>query len=127
MVMSMMSVDFTPEFQEFLNVDLTLALGRLENDEPVCFVYTQSGTMHEPVRRVLVIREAGATDYLTVSIEAAYELFEGDYHHIVRRIGTYRRGEPVAHLREIVEQAYETVMLWKPTLANIQDTAFLRN
>lgn len=107
-----------------MNVDVMLALGKFEAGELVNFVYTHPSQPTEPVRRVLVTSES-ARNRLRVSIEAAYQLFEGDYHHIVHSIGFYTAEEPAEVLGALVKTAYELVMSWKPSMASIETTAFL--
>ena len=78
----------------------------------------------EPSRRVLVSTEPN-NPKIEVSIEATYELFEGDFHYCVIQVGQIKREEVAEKLQLLVSRAAEMAMAWQPNFATIQDQAFL--
>lgn len=111
-------------FHSFINEELNPALNRLDCEEATVYIYCHETKPTEPSRRVLVVTEANSA-MITVCIEAAYQLFEGDIHHYVRRIGTIACAEAEAKLRPLLWEAYEIVMAWKPSFTDIEDYLFL--
>jgi hypothetical protein len=111
-------------FQTFVEEDLAPALNRFDCEEAAVYIYCHPTKPTEPSRRVLVVTEANSA-MITVCIEAAYQLFEGDIHHYVRRIGMIPCAEAAGKLRPLLWEAYEIVMSWKPTFADIEDILFL--
>lgn len=113
-------------FQAFVDNDLRQAIERFDHEEAGFYIYCGLTGLTGLSRRVLVITEPNSAK-IAVCIEAAYHLFEGDTHHYVRQVGTIDRAEAASKLEPLVREAYEIVMSWKPTLANIEDNAFLPN
>lgn len=113
-------------FEDFIEYELTRALERFDQEEAAVYIYCHQARPYEPSRRVLVVTEADSAT-ITVCIETAYELFAGDIHHCVRRIGTINRAEVTEKLLPLVYEAYEIVLAWKPTFANIEASAYLPN
>ena len=111
-------------FHTFVNEELTPAINRFASEEATVYIYCHSTKPTEPSRRVLVVTEANSAT-ITVCIEAAYQLFEGDIHHYVRRIGAIPCAEARAKLQPLLWEAYEIVMAWKPTFADIEENLFL--
>ncbi len=109
-------------FEQFLN-DLAAASSRFADNEAEIYMFCHLAPENEPGRRVLVVTDKHSP-IVRVCIEAAYELFAGDIHHYVQRIGTVERQETRTKLVPLVREAYERLMSWKPTHENIWDNVF---
>ncbi len=110
-------------FEQFLYNELAQATPRFGDSEAEIYVYCHLAPEGEPSRRVLIVTDR-RSPIVRVCIEAAYELFEGDVHHYVQRIGTVNRDETATKLIPLVREAYERLMAWKPTNENIWDYVF---
>src|SRR4051812_16095711 len=96
-------------FDAFIHNELGQALERFDHQEVEVYIYCHLTQPSEPSRRVLVVTEANSAK-IAVCIEAAYELFKGDMHHYVRRIGMVDRAEAAAKLEPLVREAYEIIL-----------------
>ena len=65
-------------------------------------------------RRLLLNYDANRSEF-TVSFEIAYQLFEGDTHFFVKKVGTLSPAEIGNCLPGIVTKALEQVNSWKPS------------
>lgn len=74
-------------------------------------------------RRILVCSEV-KEKVLRICIEAAYNLFDGDVHYHVERIGTVDRNRAWAELPQMLQLAYDKLIMWKPTHENIWDNVY---
>lgn len=113
-----------PAFQTFVDEKFGRSLDRFDCEDPAVYIYCHLTKPTEPSRRVLVVTETN-TAMITVCIEVTYQLFEGDIHHYVRRIGAIPCTEATGKLRPLLWEAYEIVMSWKPTFADIEENAYL--
>ena len=103
--------------------ELALAQPCFDDNEADVYMSCHLVAEGEPSRRVLVVSDKHSP-IVRVCIEAAYELFEGDIHHHVQRIGTVNRDETGTKLVPLVREAYDRLMAWKPTHENIWDYVF---
>ena len=108
--------------QQFL-VELQSAQSRFDDSEAEVYMYCHLMPEGEPSRRVLVVVDK-LSPLVRVCIEAAYELFAGDVHHFVQRIGTVNRDETATQLAPLVQQAYDRLLAWRPTHESIWDYVF---
>lgn len=111
-------------FQEFINLELQHSLDRFYDRNATVYIYCHVKSPDSPARRVLVIAEAHSPT-IEVSVEAAYQVFEGDIHHVVRQIGEVVRSQAADELLPLVSQAYEVAISWKPSFADIEESVFL--
>lgn len=65
-------------------------------------------------RRLLLNYDETKSEF-TVSFEVAYQLFAGDTHFVVKKVGTLSPVEIRSSLPGIVTKALEQVNSWKPT------------
>lgn len=99
--------------ERFINVDLIEAAPRFSDIETEIYMYCPLAPNDELSRRVMVVSDQ-RSPVIRVCIEATYELFEGDVHHFVQRIGTVNRDEAATNLAPLVRQAYDRLVDWKP-------------
>lgn len=99
--------------ERFINIDLVEAAPGFSNPESEIYLYCPLAPDDELSRRVMIISDRNSP-VIRVCIEAIYELFEGDVHHYVQRIGTVNRDEAATGLTPLVRQAYERLLDWKP-------------
>ncbi len=71
-------------------------------------------------RRLIVASEPGEA-MVRVCIEASYQLFEGDVHYHVRRIGTIPREKASEELSALLPTAFERLMAWNSTHQSIYE------
>ncbi len=114
----------TQAFQEFITKELQHALDRFYDLNATVYIYCHVKDPVESSRRVLVIAEAYSSK-IVVSVEAAYQVFEGDIHYTVREIGKLDRLKAAEKLLPLVLEAYEFVISWKPTFADIEEYFYL--
>lgn len=93
------------------------------NAEEGFYLYCHCAPEDAPTRRVLVVTDR-YSEIVRVCIEAAYELFAGDTHYHVRRIGTVTREQVETQIEPLVRQAFSELVAWKPTHENIWDYVF---
>ena len=74
-------------------------------------------------RRILVVSEVNEKE-LRICIEAAYNLFDGDTNYHVERIGTVEREMAWSELPQMLQKAYDKLIMWKPTHENIWDNVY---
>ncbi|HEX2916200.1 MAG TPA: hypothetical protein VH186_35900 [Chloroflexia bacterium] len=110
-------------FNHFMQTVLDEGARRFSDYESGIYMYCQLAPEDEAGRRVLVVSER-YSQVVRVCIEAAYELFEGDVHHYVQRIGTVERETVSSNLEPLMRQAYNSLMAWKPTHENIWDNVY---
>ncbi len=108
---------------KFLQTELVEAAPRFATNDSEIYMFCHLAPEGEMSRRMMVVSDFGSP-VVRVCIEAAYELFEGDVHHFVQRIGTVNRDEVAIGLEPLVRQAYDRLMAWKPTHENIWDYVF---
>lgn len=116
--------DSTQAFQEFINLELQHSLDRFYDRNATVYIYCHVKSPDDPARRVLVIAEAHSSN-ITVSVEAAYQVFEGDIHHIVRQIGTVARTQANQELLPLMLEAYEMAVAWRPSFADVEEYIYL--
>ena len=97
----------------FINKDLTEAAPYFNDPETEIYLACLLAPDDEMGRRVVVVSDQHST-VIRVCIAAIYELFEGDVHHFVQRIGTVNRDEAATALTPLVRQAYQRLIDWKP-------------
>lgn len=114
----------TLAFQEFITKELQHALNRFYDLNATVYIYCHVKNPDEASRRILVIAEAHSSK-IVVSAEAAYQVFEGDIHYVVREIGTVDRLKAAEKLLALVLEAYEVVISWKPTFADVAENFYL--
>ena len=99
--------------ERFISIDLIEAAPGFSDLETEIYIYCPLAPDDELSRRVMVVSDRNSP-VIRVCIEAAYELFEGDVHHFVQRIGTIHRDEAANDLTPLVRQAYERLLDWRP-------------
>jgi hypothetical protein len=109
-------------FQSFLANELTPALPEISNPANRVYLYCHLRPEGEPTRRLLVVSEPGEV-VVRVCIEASYQLFDGDTHYHVRRIGSTSR-ENTAGIEPLLHSAYEELLAWRPTHESIWENVF---
>jgi hypothetical protein len=116
----------TQAFQEFITKELQHehARERFYDLNATVYIYCHVKDPDESSRRILIIAEAHSPK-IVVSVEAAYQVFEGDIHYTVREIGTIDRLKAAEDLLPLVLEAYEFVISWKPTFADIEEYFYL--
>ncbi len=117
---------YAENFEQFVSEELPASVAHFDEQDPAIYIYCQRASAELPSRRVLVVTEP-VSGQIVVCIEVTYQLFEGDIHHCVRQIGKLEKAEIAEKLQSLAREAYEVVMAWRPTLANIEDYAFLPN
>jgi hypothetical protein len=110
-------------FEHFINSELAPASLRFGNSEAEIYMYCHLAPEGEPSRRLLVVTDKQSA-IIRVCIEAAYELFAGDIHHYVNRVGTVNRDEADEKLIPLVREAYDRLIAWKPSHENIWDNVY---
>ena len=70
---------------------------------------------HSNIERRLLLNFDENQPMFTVSFEVSYQLFEGDAHFFVKKVGTVNPTEIGTHLPGIVANALEQVSSWKPS------------
>ncbi len=118
------TVQSAQAFQSFLDNELSQALDSFDENNTAVYTFSHLGGPDEPSRRVLVVIDS-RTEMIFVSVEAAYQLFDGDNHYHVHQVGAVSQAEAVEKLRPLVEEAYRQIMAWKPSFESIEDNAFL--
>jgi hypothetical protein len=114
----------TQAFQEFITRELQHARDRFYDLNATVYIYCHVKDPDESSRRILVIAEAHSPK-IVVSVEAAYQVFEGDIHYTVREIGRIDRLKAAEDLLPLVLEAYEFVISWRPTFADIEEYFYL--
>ncbi|MDB5081532.1 MAG: hypothetical protein JWP00_3456 [Chloroflexi bacterium] len=114
----------TLAFQEFIEKELQHVVDRFNDLNATVYLYCHVKTPDETARRVLIIAEAQSTR-IVVSVEAAYQVFEGDIHHVLQVIGGVDRSEVAGKLLPLLGQAYEVAIAWKPTFADVEELFYL--
>src|SRR5436305_12760798 len=89
-------------FDRFVDTKLPEALSSFGNNETAIYIYCHLTLPNEPGRRLLVVTDGPV---VRVCIEATYELFEGDVHYWVQRVGSVSREEAPGRLEELVREA----------------------
>jgi hypothetical protein len=107
----------------FINGDLQGALEHIRNLNASVYLSCRLDSSAYNGRRLLVVADANQ-DLVRVCVEAAYELFEGDTHYHVERIGTSSRSGARDELPRLLHQAYDRLISWKPTHENIWDNVY---
>lgn len=110
-------------FDLFVHTELAQAAARFENSEAEIYIYCHLAPEGEPTRRLLVVTDKHS-QVVRVCIEAAYELFAGEVHHHVERVGTVNRSDMNTDLENLVREAYQRLIAWKPTHDNIWDDVY---
>jgi hypothetical protein len=118
--------DSTQVFQAFINLELQHSLDRFYDRNATVYIYCHVKSPDDPARRILVIADAHSSN-ITVSVEAAYQVFEGDIHHIVREIGTVDRTQVDHKLLPLIVEAYEVAVAWRPSFADVEEYIYLPN
>jgi hypothetical protein len=116
--------DSTQAFQEFISLELQHAQGSFQDRKAAVYIYCQVNNPDVPGRRVLAVAEAYSPK-IEVSVEAAYQVFDGDTHYVVREIGAVERFQAAGQLLPLVLEAYETATTWKPTFSDIGEYLYL--
>lgn len=114
----------TQAFQEFITRELQHARDRFYDLNATVYIYCHVKDPDESSRRILVIAEAH-NPKIVVSVEAAYQVFEGDIHYTLREIGRIDRLKAAEDLLPLVLEAYEFVISWRPTFADIEEYFYL--
>ncbi|MEI6045940.1 MAG: hypothetical protein WCS37_16445 [Chloroflexota bacterium] len=111
-------------FQNFLAAELIRSLPRISAPNDRVYLYCHLVPEGEPSRRLLVVSEP-EEKVVRVCVEATYELFEGDVHYHVRRIGTAPREQAdEKQLEGLLQTAYSELMAWHPTHESIWENVF---
>jgi|GEM_PF-1869955 len=117
------TIEAESALETFINTDLKDALGHINNISASVYLYCCLDNVQHAGRRILVV-SASNEEVVRVCIEAAYELFEGDTHYYVARIGTADRDKAGAEVPALLRKAYESLVNWKPTHENIWDNVY---
>lgn len=110
-------------FQNFLANELAQAKSTFDNPANRVYLYCHLVPEGERTRRLLVVSETGES-VVRVCIEASYELFEGDTHYYVRRVGTTPREEAAEGIEPLLHTAFAELVAWRPTHENIWENVF---
>lgn len=116
--------DSTQAFQDFIALELQNSLDRFNDPKLAVYIYCQVKDPAVPGRRVLAVTEAYSSK-IDVSVEAAYQVFAGDTHYVVREIGAVERSQAATQLLPLLLEAYETALTWKPAFDDIEKYLFL--
>ncbi len=116
--------DSTQAFQDFISLELQHALDNFHDPKAAVYFYCHVKTPDAPGRRVLAVTEAYSSK-IVVSVEAAYQVFAGDTHYVVREIGAVERSQAAEHLLPLLLEAYETAITWKPAFSDIEEYLYL--
>lgn len=116
--------DSTRAFQDFICLELQHSLGSFQDRQAAVYIYCQVNSPDFPGRRVLAVTEAYSTK-IQVSVEASYQVFDGDTHYVVRLIGSVERSQAAEHLLPLLLEAYETAVTWKPAFSDIEEYLYL--
>lgn len=101
----------TKAFADFMANSLPPALSCA--GDPQCRIHLFVHLMPDGVytRRIMVESEPGEA-LINVLVEASYQLFEGDTHYHVRRIGAVPRDKATEGLPAILPVAFDEIMAW---------------
>jgi len=108
----------TRAFEDFRENSLTPALPQI--GDPTNQVYLFCHLMPDGLygRRLMVVSEPGE-DLVRVYVEASYDLFEGDTHYHVRRIGDMPRNRAAQDLPGLLQTAFTELMAWNSSHQSI--------
>jgi hypothetical protein len=107
----------------FITGELCDTMGHIRQMNASIYLSCRLDASEHKGRRIMVVADANQ-DLVRVCIEATYELFEGDTHYFVERIGTSNRAEASDKVPGLVQKAYDRLITWKPTHANIWDNVY---
>ncbi len=113
----------TQVFNDFMTYEVPGIVEQLANVNDLHFFCCSFNGPDELSRRVLVVADA-SSPIVRVCIEAAYELFEGDIHYKVERIGTVDRSQLRTDFLPLLERAFDKLYIWRPTHDNIWDNVY---
>lgn len=113
----------TQVFNDFMTCEVPGMMEQLAKPDELHFFYCSFNGPDELSRRVLVVADA-SSPIVRVCIEAAYELFEGDIHYKVERIGTVDRSQLRSDFVPLLERAFDKLYNWRPTHDNIWDNVY---
>jgi hypothetical protein len=69
--------------------------------------------------RLVLISSEASESYLQVYIEICYELYQGDFHFKVRKVGSVERNRASDELAPLLRLAFMEALMWRPTSENI--------
>ncbi len=100
-------------FQTFLNDVLPEALISLADPTMGVDLHCKIVPPGKPGRRLLVESDPGEGQ-VRVIVEATYEVFEGDTHYHVQRIGAVDRTKAGEELEPLLKKAFANISTWNP-------------
>ncbi len=109
--------------ENFINREIADATPHMRNQAAAIYLFCRLDEAEYTGRRIIVVSDSGQ-EYVRVCIEASYELFAGDTHYHVKRIGTADRATGLQELPAVIRKAYAELIAWKPTHEFIWDNVY---
>ena len=106
------------DLEKFLISYIVESAGRAFEANSEKSFYWELAKASRAERRLLLFCDKDRQE-VTVSFETACELFEGEAHFVVSKVGTVHRSEITTDLPGVVSKALNQVNDWKPTYENL--------
>ncbi|NWJ45600.1 MAG: hypothetical protein HXX08_06955 [Chloroflexi bacterium] len=107
----------------FIKGDLQDAIDHIQQINASVYYSCRLDNLESKGRRIMIVADANE-DLVRICIEASYELYEGDTHFFVERIGTSNRSEARERVPNLMQRAYDRLITWKPSHDNIWDNVY---